>query len=213
MEIKENSTIKVIALFAIVGIGVIAGLLALKYSFDTRSRATELACIGNTNITCLIKPQGNTNLDDYTFEVQVIDKSNGINILKGTPSQTEGTTTADGGRNFPISFQAGSGDYLCRVTAKLKKGSYCPGVDPVKESTTQVCKPGTGIVNKPSPTLIVPPGETIIPLPSTVGLCPALPKPVLTIECKNCAETTPQPTCPPGVTEPGCIALPNSENQ
>lgn len=182
----------------VVGIGLIAGLLLLKNSLDSRSRATDLICREQTSITCVINPQNGMNLDDYVFDVQVVDESVGVNTSVGSISSANGTPTDNGGREFQFTFNAGAGDYVCKATAKLKAGTFCPDQESEasKISSVRVCRPSTD--NRPTPTDRPTPNTPVITQPTDDGekpSCPQLPKPTLTIECRNCDKLTPTPLC------------------
>lgn len=154
MELQQDKNKKIIMLL-LLGLGLVAGLLVLKYSLDSRSRAELLACVGQTSVTCKVSPNGDTNLNDFTYDVQVIDKSTGLNVVPdgGSLSDSEGSNNPDGSKSFALTFNAGAGEYVCHVIAKPKQGAFCEGVDPVKESGMKVCKPLDSGADQPTPTV------------------------------------------------------------
>ncbi|OGK15946.1 hypothetical protein A2690_00640 [Candidatus Roizmanbacteria bacterium RIFCSPHIGHO2_01_FULL_39_12b] len=215
MDLNQNM-LKKIVILSVIGAGAVAGLLLLKYSLDSRSQATQIACRGKTTVTCVIRPQRNTNLDDYLFDVQVIETSTGLNVTTGSINSTEGTPTADGSRNVPISFEAGAGDYICRVTARPKLGQYCPDQESAAtiQSGTKVCRPPND--ERPTPTPKIPTDEPTETPPGDGGLTKTPPSPTpggcfiinpeIKFECRDCVPT---PTCNPNIDgEGGCGVIP-----
>lgn len=144
MELRQDRN-KKLAILALLGFGIVAGLMALKYGLDNRSRAELLACVGQTSVTCIVKPNGDTNLDDFTYDVKVENQTSGLNIVPSDQKMVnpEGTNNSDGSKSFNITFEAGAGNYVCRVTATPRDGSYCEGVDASKTSLPKSCQPPT----------------------------------------------------------------------
>lgn len=126
MENTEITKKRLPIFITIIIFGLIAGIFALKSTFDIRERAESI--FGTIVMQCNISTNGSG--DSVSYEVVIVDEA-------GNP--VSDTQTIPAGTNPTFTFTGETGrQYRCKATQKVTGANYCPG-DQTQFSDSKFC--------------------------------------------------------------------------